>query len=59
MQIKRCLMRYIKFQKIQCETQSRCKRGWDVNQTIEMMDWLSKREVDYIEQPLKEGMNPI
>ena len=20
-----------------------------------MMDWLSKREVDYIEQPLKEG----
>ena len=29
--------------------------GWDVNQTLEMMNWLSKREVDYIEQPLKEG----
>ena len=29
--------------------------GWDVNQTIDMMDWLSKRQVDYIEQPLKEG----
>ena len=59
MQIKRCLMRYIKFQKLQFETQGRCKRGWDVNQTIEMMDWLSRREVDYIEQPLKEGMNQI
>ena len=29
--------------------------GWNVNQTIEMMNWLSEREVDYIEQPLKEG----
>ena len=29
--------------------------GWDVNQTIEMMDWLNNRDVDYIEQPLKEG----
>ena len=29
--------------------------GWDVNQTLEMMDWLNNREVDYIEQPLKEG----
>ena len=29
--------------------------GWDVNQTLEMMNWLSKCEVDYIEQPLKEG----
>ncbi len=29
--------------------------GWDVNQTLEMMNWLSNREVDYIEQPLKEG----
>ena len=29
--------------------------GWDVNQTLEMMNWLNEREVDYIEQPLKEG----
>ena len=29
--------------------------GWDVNQTLDMMDWLNEREVDYIEQPLKEG----
>jgi L-alanine-DL-glutamate epimerase-like enolase superfamily enzyme len=29
--------------------------GWGVNETIEMMNWLQKREVDYIEQPLAEG----
>ena len=29
--------------------------GWNVNQTIEMMDWLNNYEVDYVEQPLKEG----
>ena len=29
--------------------------GWDVNQTLDMMDWLNEREVDYIEQPIKEG----
>ena len=29
--------------------------GWDVNQTLEMMNWLNERDVDYIEQPLKEG----
>ena len=29
--------------------------GWGVNETIEMMSWLQKREVDYIEQPLAEG----
>lgn len=30
--------------------------GWDVNETIKMMNWLADRNVEYIEQPLKEGM---
>ena len=30
--------------------------GWDVNETIKMMNWLSVRNVEYVEQPLKEGM---
>ena len=30
--------------------------GWDVNQSIEMINWLSKKGVEYVEQPLKEGM---
>jgi L-alanine-DL-glutamate epimerase-like enolase superfamily enzyme len=29
--------------------------GWDVNQAQHMMRWLADRNVDYIEQPLKEG----
>lgn len=30
--------------------------GWNVNQSIEMINWLSKKGVEYVEQPLKEGM---
>ena len=29
--------------------------GWDVPQAQQMIQWLSERKVDYIEQPLKEG----
>ena len=29
--------------------------GWDVDQAILMMKWLSERNTDYVEQPLKEG----
>ena len=29
--------------------------GWDLSQAQHMMQWLAKRGVDYIEQPLKEG----
>ena len=29
--------------------------GWDVPQAKQMIQWLSERKVDYIEQPLKEG----
>ncbi|MEK9612368.1 MAG: dipeptide epimerase [Flavobacteriaceae bacterium] len=29
--------------------------GWDVDQAKHMMQWLADRQVDYIEQPLKEG----
>ena len=30
--------------------------GWDVNETIKMTNWLADRNVEYIEQPLEEGM---
>jgi muconate cycloisomerase len=29
--------------------------GWNVDESIEMMTWLSKRGVEYVEQPLVEG----
>ncbi len=29
--------------------------GWNVSDAIKMLKWLSERNVDYIEQPLKEG----
>ena len=29
--------------------------GWNVEEAKSMMQWLSRRDVDYVEQPLKEG----
>lgn len=29
--------------------------GWNVTDAIKMMKWLSKNDVDYVEQPLEEG----